>query len=191
MDNTMLAIRLKQLRSNHNYTQTEFAEKINITQSALSAYEKGDRTPSLEILTAIAREFNISLDWLCGLSDKEASTSIISTYSDIIKALVMIADSTINIEISYDVPIEYRGCCEDAPELGTIHFDDSKITTFLHEWQDMLRLLNNGTIKKSLYDLWLDDQLEKYNEPISLNNQIWGTGSPRNPSSANEGLPFT
>ena len=169
-----LSSRIKELRLSLKLTQSTFAESIGTSQNALSGYENNDRTPSYDVLLAIAQKYNVSLDWLCGLSDKKPSTSIISTYSDIIRLLTAIADNSIlNIEIAYDIPTEYEGCYENAPELAAIRFDDSKITTFFHDWQDMLRLLKNGTIKKSLYKLWLADQLEKYNEPITSQNRIW------------------
>lgn len=42
----------------------------------------------------------------------------------------------------------------------------------------MLKLLKKGTIKNSLYELWLKDQLDKYNIPISSANQLWTPALP-------------
>lgn len=184
--------RIKELRTSLNLTQVAFAESIGTSQNALSGYETKDRVPSYEILINIATTYNVSLDWLCGLSNKTPSTSVVSTYADVITALTTIAsNSTLNIEIGYDSPSDYDGYYEHAPELGAIRFDDSKITTFFHEWQDMLRLLKNGTIKESLYKLWLNDQLEKYNEPITLQNRIWRAGFMDIPDSIDDEPPFT
>lgn len=187
-----ISSRIKELRTSLNMTQATFSESIGTSQNALSGYENKDRIPSYDVLISIATKYNVSLDWLCGLSDKSPSTSTVSTYSDIISILTAIADnSTLNIEIAYDAPNDYEGYYENAPKLGTIRFDDSKITSFLHEWQDMLRLLKNGTIKESLYKLWLNDQLEKYNEPITKENRIWLRGFRELPDSIDNNLPFT
>lgn len=184
---TILSTRIKELRTSLKLTQSQFAESLNISTVSISSYETGAKTPSLDMVINIATKYNVSIDWLCGLSNKTPSTSVVSTYSDIIVALTTIAsNSTLNIEIGYDAPSDYEGFYQDAPELGAIRFDDSKITTFFHEWQDMLRLLKNGTIKDSLYKLWLNDQLEKYNEPITSKNRIWGSLS-----SIDEELPFS
>jgi len=43
--------------------------KLNVTQSTISAYEVGDRTPDLEMLISIANIFHVSLDYLVGQSD--------------------------------------------------------------------------------------------------------------------------
>lgn len=46
----------------HNLTQKEFAKKIDITESALTRYIKNERTPRIDVLNKISKEFNISLD---------------------------------------------------------------------------------------------------------------------------------
>lgn len=43
--------------------------KLNISQSTISAYEKGDRPPDSDILVSIANFFDVSLDYLVGLTD--------------------------------------------------------------------------------------------------------------------------
>ncbi|BFK86572.1 hypothetical protein I4200191B4_08780 [Pseudoflavonifractor gallinarum] len=53
-------------------TQAEFAERINVTKSAVSAYENGSRLPSYDVLIKIARLFKVSTDNLLGYSEKSA-----------------------------------------------------------------------------------------------------------------------
>lgn len=62
---------IRLLRARSNLNQMEFAEKIGITQSTLSNYEKGNATPSLEVLITIATTFLVSIDWLVGISASE------------------------------------------------------------------------------------------------------------------------
>jgi len=45
-------------------TQEEFASLVGITQSHLSALERGIREPGSSVLLAISREFDMSVDWL-------------------------------------------------------------------------------------------------------------------------------
>lgn len=63
---TAMQERLKYYREKNKYSQEEIAEKINITQSAYSNYEKGKRLPSIEILIKLADIYEISLDILTG-----------------------------------------------------------------------------------------------------------------------------
>jgi len=52
-------------------TQKVFARRIGITQSHLSALERGDSEPGASVLFAIGREFNKSVDWLLTGEKKE------------------------------------------------------------------------------------------------------------------------
>lgn len=62
-------LRLKELREQRRLIQEGLALKLNVSQSTISAYEVGERVPDLETLIAIADFFNVSLDYLAGLSD--------------------------------------------------------------------------------------------------------------------------
>jgi transcriptional regulator with XRE-family HTH domain len=62
-------LRLKELREQRRLNQEGLALKLNVSQSTISAYEIGERVPDLETLIAIANFFNVSLDYLAGLSD--------------------------------------------------------------------------------------------------------------------------
>ena len=57
-----LGTRIKALRTARRMTQAEFAERINVTKSAVSAYENGSRLPSYDVLIKIARLFKVSTD---------------------------------------------------------------------------------------------------------------------------------
>ena len=61
-------LRLKKLREQERLSQESLALKLNVSQSTISAYETGERTPDLETFIKIADLFNVSLDYLCGLS---------------------------------------------------------------------------------------------------------------------------
>jgi DNA-binding XRE family transcriptional regulator len=45
-------------------TQADFADRIGVSQSYLSAVERGRNEVGAEVLLAISREFNNSLEWL-------------------------------------------------------------------------------------------------------------------------------
>lgn len=62
-------LRLKELREEQRLNQEGLALKLNLSQSTISAYEIGDRVPDLDTLIAIANIFDVSLDYLVGLSD--------------------------------------------------------------------------------------------------------------------------
>jgi len=55
--------RIRELRG-FDLTQAEFAGRIGVAQSYLSALERGEKEPGAAVLLAISREFNKSVDWL-------------------------------------------------------------------------------------------------------------------------------
>jgi transcriptional regulator with XRE-family HTH domain len=55
--------RIRELRG-FDMTQEEFARRIGVAQSHLSALEHGEREPGSSVLLAISREFGKSVDWL-------------------------------------------------------------------------------------------------------------------------------
>ena len=65
----IFAQRLRELRIQAGYSQQETANKLNIKQQSYSQYELGTGEPSLSVLRDIALVFNVSVDFLLGLSD--------------------------------------------------------------------------------------------------------------------------
>lgn len=65
----ILAKRLKVLRQENNYSQYEMADMIGIAQVTYSHYELGRRSVSIQNLVKIAQIYNVSVDYILGLSD--------------------------------------------------------------------------------------------------------------------------
>ena len=61
--------RLKDLREDADKTQTEIAEILGMKQQQYARYEKGDQEIPLHHFIALARVYNVSLDYLAGLVD--------------------------------------------------------------------------------------------------------------------------
>ena len=65
-DKNTLSKRMKELRQKKNLTQRQLAKMANTTPTSVSAYEKWQKTPSIEVLCNIANALETSVDWLCG-----------------------------------------------------------------------------------------------------------------------------
>lgn len=59
-------IRIKQLISELNISQTEFCKKTGLAKSALSNYMNGDRQPRQDQIDKIAAAYNVNPAWLMG-----------------------------------------------------------------------------------------------------------------------------
>ncbi|MDE7054546.1 helix-turn-helix transcriptional regulator [Oscillospiraceae bacterium 44-5] len=79
-DLSIFGQRIKQIRQEMSLSQRDFAEKIGITASALSAYENGLKNPSVNVAILIASTFKVSLDWLCGLKNEETSKDLAESF---------------------------------------------------------------------------------------------------------------
>lgn len=84
----ILALRLKELRDSLGLNQSEFSESIQLKQPTYNAYEKGANKPQVDTLIKIAQKYNVSIDWLCGLSDDEGRPKLsFDTYADILSVI--------------------------------------------------------------------------------------------------------
>ena len=61
--------KLKELRIEYELSQKELAEKLSVSQRSVSNWENGEREPDFEMLTAIAKFFNVTTDYLLGISE--------------------------------------------------------------------------------------------------------------------------
>lgn len=55
---------LKNIRKQRKLNQQKVAMDLNISREALSYYENGKREPSLSLLLAMSRYFNVSINYL-------------------------------------------------------------------------------------------------------------------------------
>lgn len=59
-----LALKIKNLRTDNGISQSKFARDIGISRGALINYERGTRTPPIDVLIAISKKFNIDIETL-------------------------------------------------------------------------------------------------------------------------------
>lgn len=63
--------RIKALREDKDLNQSTVAEYLSIAQNTYSQYENGKREIPINILIKICRYFDVSSDYILGLSDKK------------------------------------------------------------------------------------------------------------------------
>ncbi len=59
-----IGFRIAEIRNARGYNQFDFADKLNVSKSSLSNYERGDQKPNTEFLYFLSKEFNVDLHWL-------------------------------------------------------------------------------------------------------------------------------
>jgi transcriptional regulator with XRE-family HTH domain len=63
----MVSDRIKFLREQKNYTQTDLAKKLGITRSSVNAWELGISVPSTQYIVELSNIFSVSTDYLLGV----------------------------------------------------------------------------------------------------------------------------
>lgn len=67
----MLYRRIKELREDHDLTQTQIGEILSCSQRVYSDYERGILDIPTDILIGMADYYNVSVDYILGRTDKK------------------------------------------------------------------------------------------------------------------------
>ncbi len=63
--------RLRDLREDHDLTQTEIAKMLGMSQTGYSKYETGENDIPTDVLIKLAKFYNTSIDYLLGQTDNK------------------------------------------------------------------------------------------------------------------------
>ena len=67
----MIGERLQEIRRDHGDTQVSLAAKLRVSKPTVQAWELGKSSPSHEMLVTICRMYEVSSDYLLGLTDTD------------------------------------------------------------------------------------------------------------------------
>jgi len=71
-----LPYNLRELRKQHNYKQTDLSKILSVSQQTISSFENGETEPSIDLLIKLSQHFNVTVDFLLGLTDVPAYVNI-------------------------------------------------------------------------------------------------------------------
>lgn len=145
MEENQFSVNLEKIRKSNKLSQKELAEKVNVAAVTISAYEKGNKTPSLDVALRIADYFGVSLDSLCG-----RESSKIKTVEDFLLQFIELA-KTPAIKIVRD-------------ELGQEYFGLDDVFIDLQSGLfKILELYKTGVIDEDTLDTWAKGKKREYN----------------------------
>ena len=121
--------RLKELRLANGLTQKELAKSIEVGRTTISEYESGKIVPKHEGLLKLANYFNVSVDYLTGVSDEPATRQ--SNEHELDKLLNTLDYILMN---EYDSPVRYEGVI-----LNT--YEKLMVSQFLEQVRDNVELM--------------------------------------------------
>lgn len=76
-----IGYRINELRYSNNMSQTDLAEKLQVSRQAVCSWETDKRHPPLDTIIALAKLFHTSTDYLLGLSSESSESTFETVYS--------------------------------------------------------------------------------------------------------------
>ena len=125
MNELKVGTRIAELRNINNTTQLELAEKLGVTDRAVSKWETGGGYPDIALLPQIADIFNVSVDYLlCGKKSIKQEIYIDNAnnkYNDFVNNLYLSAGWKI---VDMKLSVDGEGACMCAFLLEKEIFED-------------------------------------------------------------------
>ena len=153
--------RIKELRKKRGETQKILAGAISVTNSVMQNKEQGRTAISLDDLIDIAKHYNVSLDYLCGVSehtnDREPSKRILEDLKDV-----------------FDLMPETMLLDLHDPTLYIYNYLKLKISEplikYLRSAAAAQSMLRDGQIEKDFYEDWIKGAQKKFDESFDAEN---------------------
>ena len=118
---------IKKIRTDNNLTQSQFANKYNVTYQAVSKWENGKNLPDIILLTQICRDFEIDInDFLEGnTTTKKHNKNLIY----VVLLIAFIAILLIVLAIRKDNNFEFKTISSNCPSFtisGSLAYNKNK-----------------------------------------------------------------
>lgn len=135
-----IGLRLNTLLAVNNVSQKALANELGVLPNVVSYYCNGSRMPNTEQIIKIARFFNVSTDYILGLSECMTNDTKVKDICD----YVGLPDKS--IDLLHEFYLHHKWCVDTLAELL---FNDD----FLH----ILRAINNLKSDSEMFrEKWLD-----------------------------------
>lgn len=142
-------------------TQSVIGEKLHIGQGTVSKLLNGTQEPTAEMLYSISQVYDVSVDWLMGLSEVRKVSDETITYGDILKTFVKYGE----LGIAFPFPnnmITTNGSEQEVPQVNAVGISDEILQAILHEWRQ------SGRMKHDLAEMVLTKRIEEYSDILYM-----------------------
>ena len=140
MDNKqVLAQNIKVLREKMGISQREVARRLQIQPTAVSAYERGEKLPTVENLIKIADFFDVSTDKILGREWRSVKIDILTMARSLLDEFCFAWDDN----------------------YGVFWTESQKVAELISEYNHLRELVKSGQIKANVLELWMEDKRKK------------------------------
>nr|WP_254628548.1 helix-turn-helix transcriptional regulator [Paenibacillus polymyxa] len=95
--------RLKKAREKKGLTQQDVAKKLDVTNGAISGYERNYRDPDSETLKKLADLYEVSINWIYGRDEKESEYTL---PEEVISKVIKEAEAHYGVSLRDDPVVE-------------------------------------------------------------------------------------
>jgi len=170
---TIFAQRLRQAREAKGLKQNELAKLASVTPATISSYEKSDtegngKKTTLENALAIAKNLNVSLDWLSGLSDIASKSFTDFKSEDYFKSLATVLMEKGTHLIS-GAGITNTCICVYSNIPDSADHARDYIQEFVKRANDLIQIYHAGALPPDMLDVCLNKLLSDYSGKYNVN----------------------
>ncbi len=164
--------RIRLVRKSSGYNQKEFCALLDIPQSTLSSYETDKMQPTVSTIVKIAKTFNVSIDWLCGIEKKSPGFGTVGEALCAIYELAEIEGLKIDFTINDHLPNDIETPNNRWFAAMTIYGNDSNnpcngdFCNGIRQISDNISDLESYSIAKDTYESEKDRMKSYYAYPI-------------------------
>lgn len=139
----LFAARFKEAREKKNVTIKALLPKVGASSSAMNGYATGKTLPPLDVACKIAQELDVSLDWLCGLSNVNKEEFTIGSCADAAVALDQVIDKFEHADIWAEVAEHPEGFSAQTNYWVTLRVDSKALYEYYRQLESTMEYQKN------------------------------------------------
>lgn len=129
-----IGTRLRDVREQHNLSQTALAEKLGMTQKAISSWENDRTYPRMQQLLDLCRIYDCTLEYLTGTKQHDSKDV---TYDDIVAKLW-----DFDLDRLHDLQYQVDMVIHKQEEIIRIEMEKAQLQSHLLEYERRLNELS-------------------------------------------------
>lgn len=154
--------KMKTARMNVAINQRSMAKKLQLTYSTYSNYENGYSEPPMEVIIKFCDIIGISIEDLFGMKLSTSRNSHIWTFSEFLGIIIDLDKRGLPITGT----TTYSQKENQLMAHLTLDIKNAQIATFIPDWNEVNRKMEDGLMDEDEYEMWLEDTMKLFNVPI-------------------------
>ena len=140
-----------------NDSQKDVGKKLNMTQGNVSKLLTGKQQPTIETIFLIAKVYDVSADWLLGLTEEKKIAKQNMSYGDVLKMFTSLGEKGALWPFPSNM-ITKDGGAQELPMVTNIGISDEILQSILYEWKKV------AASPEDIYQMWIDKRVKEFSE---------------------------